>query len=103
HSGGTGAPPGPNKRSCQELAVRFVFALSAFTRLASAGEGRPGARIELKRGPQPEDAANDMRFGVRGTCAMRSISAKRGSRTKMSACGAPRGARRVSQKEARTP
>ena len=67
HSGGTGAPPGPTKRSCQELAVRFVFAPSAFAKLAPAGEGRPGARIELKRGPQPEDAANDMRFGVRGS------------------------------------
>jgi hypothetical protein len=83
-----------------------VPARSWLTDWPSAGlpYGRLAVRPDEKRGPVfAKSPRNEHAFGVRGSCAMRSSSARRGSAFNRCACGAPRGARRSSQKEARTP
>ena len=87
-SGGAGAPPGVTTNPRQELADDLAY--RAIERGVRPIES--GART-------PANAANSMRLKWARSCVMRSSRAKRGSAPNKSACGAPEGARRESQKD----
>jgi hypothetical protein len=92
HSGGAGAPPGSTMRPCQELADDLIVALPAFAKPASAGEGRPAFGL-LER-----DVTGTGTKAIRRPSFERSPKRKRGPAVRqVTACGAPRGARRGPQ------
>ena len=93
HSGGAGAPPGSTMRPCQELADDLSFALSAFGLLE-----RESVALSAS-GLFERDVTETGTKAIRRPSFERSPKRKRGPAVrKITACGAPRGARRVRQR-----